>query len=150
MDNKEALVQEIRKLLQSQKLAVLATNNQGQPYTSLVAFAATDDLQEIYFATSRTTRKYANLTDDSRVSMLIDSRSNQVSDFHQAVAATIIGQASEPEQSERDSLVRLYLNKHPHLQDFLSSPNSAMLRIRVKTFYLVSKFQKVMELHLQP
>ena len=35
---------DLRKLLRSQLLAVLATQNQGQPYASLVAFSSCDGL----------------------------------------------------------------------------------------------------------
>ena len=68
---------ELRKLLRTQSLAVLATQNQGQPYASLVAFASSDDLKSLYFATTRSTRKYANLSGDSRVAMLLDNRIQQ-------------------------------------------------------------------------
>jgi len=50
---------DLKKLLQSQPLAVLATQSRGQPYASLIAFASSDDLKSLYFATTRATRKYA-------------------------------------------------------------------------------------------
>ena len=77
---------DLLSLLNSQPLALLATQNQGQPYASLVAFAASDDLKALFFATTRSTRKYANLSSDSRVAMLVDNRSNQASDFRWAMA----------------------------------------------------------------
>lgn len=150
VEKREAIVGQVRDLLQSQQLAVLATHNQGQPYASLVAFAATGDLREIYFATSRSTRKYANLTADPRVAMLVDSRSNEVSDFHQAAAATMVGEAREVGERERDSISRIYLSRHPHLEEFVGSPTCALLRVRVRTYFVVSKFQNVMELHIEP
>ena len=148
MDPKENLDQEIRELLESQKLAVLATQGQGQPYTSLVAFASSPDLQEIYFATSRSTRKYENVTANPKVSLLVDNRSNDVSDFHLAKAATALGEVREADDPERQHIARLFLTKHPHLDDFVQSPTSALLRVRVKTYYLVSSFQKVRVLHM--
>jgi nitroimidazol reductase NimA-like FMN-containing flavoprotein (pyridoxamine 5'-phosphate oxidase superfamily) len=150
MENKETLVQQVRKLLQSQQLAVLATHSKGQPYASLVAFVATDDLKEIYFVTSRSTRKYANLTGDPRVALLVDSRSNEASDFHRATAATVVGEAREADDSEKDAIARVYLSKHPHLKDFVQSPTCALLKVRASTYYLVSTFQNVMELHITP
>jgi nitroimidazol reductase NimA-like FMN-containing flavoprotein (pyridoxamine 5'-phosphate oxidase superfamily) len=78
----------IRELFESQKLAVLATQNEGQPYANLIAFAASDDLKSLYFVTARATRKYANIEADARVTVLIDNRSNQDSDFSQAAAVT--------------------------------------------------------------
>ena len=40
---------EIKELLESQPLGVLATQNRGQPYTSIVAFSSSDDLRSLFF-----------------------------------------------------------------------------------------------------
>ena len=76
----------IRNLLESQQLAVLSTQNHGQPYCNLIAIAATDDLKYLLFATTRATRKYANLMADSRVAVLVDNRQNNPADFAEAAA----------------------------------------------------------------
>ena len=144
---------ELRRLLNelfaSQPLAVLATEGEGQPYASLVAFAATEDLEYLLFATTRSTRKYANLLAESRVALLVDNRSNQDSDFHNAVAVTATGRAEEVEAHEKDTLLRLYLTKHPHLSEFVTSPTCALLKVTVDTYYTVRRFQNVMELHIK-
>jgi len=140
---------DLRKLLRSQPLAVLATQNQGQPYASLVAFASSNDLKSLYFATPRSTRKYANLSGDSRVAMLVDNRSNKVSDFRWAMAATATGTAEEVDPSERERALDRYLEKHPHLSDFVHSPTCAFCKIRVQTFFVVTRFQNVVEVHVK-
>ena len=78
----------LREMLESQLLGVLGTHHDGEPYTSLVGFAATPDLEQLLFATGRATRKHANLAADSRASMLVDNRSNRPADFTEASAAT--------------------------------------------------------------
>jgi nitroimidazol reductase NimA-like FMN-containing flavoprotein (pyridoxamine 5'-phosphate oxidase superfamily) len=139
----------IRELFESQKLAVLATQNEGQPYANLVAFVASYDLKSLYFATARATRKYANIEADARVTVLIDNRSNQDSDFSQAAAVTATGTAQEVMASKQDEVLTIYLAKHPMLKDFVQSPSCALLQIRVETYYLVRRFQNVMELHVK-
>ena len=62
MDTIAQLKQALNRLLSTQKLAVLSTFGNEQPYASLIAFAAADDLKHIIFATTRATRKYANLS----------------------------------------------------------------------------------------
>jgi len=141
---------ELRMLLRSQSLAVLATQNQGQPYASLVAFASSDDLKSLYFATDRSTRKYANLSGDSRVAMLLDNRSNKASDFRLAMAATATGTAAEVPSRERERALGRYLDKHPHLNDFVHSPTCALCKILVRTFFVVTRFQSVVEVHVRP
>ena len=139
----------IRELFESQKLAVLGTQNQGQPYANLVAFAPSGDLKSLYFVTARATRKYANIEADARVTVLIDNRSNQDSDFSQAAAVTATGSAKEVVDSKRDAVLAIYLAKQPMLKDFVESPSCALLQIEVETYYLVRRFQNVMELHVK-
>ncbi len=148
--NPASLEETIQALLTTQRLAVLSTHSSGQPYTSLVAFVASDDLRCLYFATPRTTRKYHHLDVDPRVAMLIDNRSNLESDIHTAIAVTATGRAGEVGENERDKGVRLYLSKHPYLHDFIRAQSCAMICVQVDTYYLVSRFQQVMELHVKP
>ena len=138
----------IRELFESQKLAVLGTQNKGQPYGNLIAFVASEDLKSLYFVTARATRKYANIEADARVTVLIDNRSNQDSDFSQAAAVTATGKAKEVLASKRDEVLAIYLAKHPMLKDFVQSPSCALLQVKVATYYLVRRFQNVMELHV--
>ena len=50
---------------------------------------------------------------------------------------------------DRQRFQELYLAKHPYLRDFVSSPACALLKIEVETYYVVSKFQKVEQLHMR-
>lgn len=139
----------IKKLLSSQKLAVLSTQRNGQPYSSLMAFGYTDDLREIIIATAKTTRKHQNIREESRVSLLVDNRSNGESDFHQALALTIIGTAGSVDPGEGELYEKIYLERHSYLQRFLHSPTTTMFRINVSHYLLVSRFQEVMEYQMQ-
>ncbi|MDX1777100.1 MAG: pyridoxamine 5'-phosphate oxidase family protein [Desulfobulbales bacterium] len=150
MINREQLQSEIGALLLSQKLAVLSTQTpEGVPYASLIAFAVTDDLQKIVLATPRATRKFANIRSNPGVALLIDDRSNREQDFHDAKAVTVLGSVNStvPDPSQED-LALLYLQKHPYLEDFLRAPSTAFIIISVRCYYLVSRFQEVMELHI--
>jgi nitroimidazol reductase NimA-like FMN-containing flavoprotein (pyridoxamine 5'-phosphate oxidase superfamily) len=146
----DSVRKDLKKLFSTQPLAVLSTQNKGQPYGSLVAFASSKDLKELYFATTRATRKYANLSSDPRVAMLVDSRSNEVSDFRWAMAVTATGKAEETEGQEKEKVLKTYLTKHSHLEDFVSSPSCALLRIRVERYYVATRFQNVIEVHVKP
>jgi nitroimidazol reductase NimA-like FMN-containing flavoprotein (pyridoxamine 5'-phosphate oxidase superfamily) len=149
MEKTSQLKEFLKDLFASQRLAVLATQSKGQPYGNLVAFVATNDLKRLLFATTRATRKYANISENPRVSMVIDNRSNRENDFHQAAAVTVTGVVKEVEGLGKGPLLRLYLSKHPYLKDFVSSPTCALLRMHVETYYVVRQFQNVMELHIR-
>jgi len=136
-------------LMASQSLAVLATHDHGQPYTSLVAFACSPDLKQLVFVTGQATRKYTNLTSDPRASMMIDNRSNSPSDIAEAMASTATGSVEIVSGKERIKLKNLYLRKHPHLADFVKSPSTQLIKLNVSCYYVVNRFQNVVELHMR-
>jgi heme iron utilization protein len=140
----------VQSLLHSQRLAVLSTLMSGRPYSNLIAFAVTDDLRDIFFATTRATRKFANLTAEPRVSLLIDNRSNQETDFGEASAVTVLGTAEEVLGPELDKYLRLYLKKHPYLEDFITAPTCAIIRVKVEKYIMVTQFQEVREVYPTP
>ena len=150
MDTNEQFRKRLGQLFRSQNLAALSTHHAGQPYASLVAFYAADDLKHIYFVTPKTTRKFANLAADDRVAVMVNSSSNQASDFHQAISVTAVGKAKEVAGADKETVLGKYLAKHPHLEDFVRSPTSALVRVSVDSYYMVKNFQNVMELHLEP
>jgi nitroimidazol reductase NimA-like FMN-containing flavoprotein (pyridoxamine 5'-phosphate oxidase superfamily) len=138
--------QTVGDLLASQRSAVLATQNHGQPYCSLMAFAATADLRHFILVTRRATGKYANLIAEPRVGLLVDNRANQAADTQEALAVTVMGAAAEVEPGARDRWAEVFLAKHPHLEDFVRSPDAAVVKIRVEKYYLVRRFQEVVEI----
>jgi len=113
-----------------------------------VAFVHTEDLSEIIFATLRNTRKYANISEDNRVALLIDNRSNKTADFHQAMASTVIGQITEITKRKNSRYLKLYLEKHPNLREFIETPTCVLLCISVEKYITVNRFQQVEELHI--
>lgn len=138
----------LRELFHSQNLATLSTQQSGQPYASLVAFFAGEDFRHIYFATPNTTRKYANLMAENRVAMLINSSTNQVSDFHRAISVTAVGKAAEVNEQKIEAIREQYLTRHPYLADFVHSPTCALIDVTVATYVMVRNFQNVTELHM--
>ena len=150
MNNTTELKEILRGVLASQNLAVIATQKGGQPFTNLVAFVATDDLKVLLFATTRATRKFANLMANERVALLVDNRRNETSDFSNAVAITAFGRAKEVKDSERESFVNLYLAKHGHLRGFLTAPTCALIKVNIDRYEVVQRFQNVLELRVRP
>jgi nitroimidazol reductase NimA-like FMN-containing flavoprotein (pyridoxamine 5'-phosphate oxidase superfamily) len=142
MEEPGGLERLLADLFAKQKLAVLATLSGGQPYSCLVAFAETEDLKGLVFTTFRSTRKYRDIMSEPRVALLVDNRSNEESDFSDALAVTATGRAEEVMGGERERLLSVYLAKHPHLAEFAGSSDSALVRVGVEN-YVVSSFHEV-------
>jgi nitroimidazol reductase NimA-like FMN-containing flavoprotein (pyridoxamine 5'-phosphate oxidase superfamily) len=142
----EVSSQMLQELFAAQRSAVLATTENGQPYLSLMAFATTSDLQYLFVATYRATRKYRNIEADPRVALLVDNRTNQPTDTEQAMAVTALGAAKEVGAAEKDRFLQIYLAKHPHLEKFVTSPECALIEVEVERYFVVSNFQEITEL----
>lgn len=149
MKEKVNLRNSLKQLFLSQRLAVLATQDRGGPYVNLVAFTATGNLKHLLFTTARATRKYANISKNPRVVLVVDNRSNEEADFDEATAVTAIGVVEEIEGPERERFQKLYLAKHPYLREFASSPDCAMLKVEVENYLVVSRLQNVAELRIK-
>ena len=150
MTDRSEHARQTRALLDSQRFAVLSTReDDGHPYASLVAFCAEPDLKQMVFCTLRSTRKFANLEAEGRVALLIDNRSNEETDLQQAAAVTVLGDCKEAKGDERSALADCFLRRHPAMAGFVRSPGCAVMRVDVRSYYLVTRFQNVIELHVQ-
>lgn len=147
MENAEDLSELIKRLLASQRLAVIATQSEGQPYSNLVAFAEADNLRSLLFVTGRDTKKYSNIVASKRIAVLVDSRTNQAADINRAIAVTALGNVEEVATDNKDYLSGIYLSKHPQLEDFLHKPSNALMRVAV-TDYIVASFESVGHLRI--
>jgi len=148
MENTEELSELIKRLLASQRFAVLATQFEGQPYSNLIAFVEADNLRILLFVTSRNTRKYSNTLASKKVAILVDSRTNQALDLNNAVAVTSLGTIEEVGVDNKEYLSGVYLSKHPQLKQFLFKPSNALMRVSV-TDYIVATFESVRHLHME-
>lgn len=137
----------LQELFDRQRLCVVSTQADGWPYANLVAYWADgDDPRRIVFFTPKATRKYANLSADSRVAVLLQNAANLESDFHRAVAVTGVGTAVEIDKEKHRQWLQNYLQKHPYLEEFVRAPSCAMICITVDRYIMVRNFQNVTEL----
>jgi heme iron utilization protein len=145
MNERKDVMLSLKRLMKSRKYAVLATDDQGQPYASLMAFAAMHDGKSVVLAMKRDTRKYRNIRLNGRVALLVDDRENKGSDTQQAVAATVLGEARETEGEERRSLTEVFLLEHPQLRELVESPSSAVVLVTGNMFQVVTRLEDVVE-----
>lgn len=149
METPERFRKRLVELFNSQTLASLSTQKDGQPYASLVAFYAADELTHLYFVTPKTTRKFANLSADGRVAIMINNSTNTDADFHEAISVTAVGTANEVSGLEKEGVLSQYLAKHPYLEDFARAKTCALVGVRVASYFMVRNFQIVTELHME-
>lgn len=138
----------IATLLRVCRFGVLATDDGTSPHLSLVAFAVTDDLESLIFATQRTTQKYANLRSNPRAAMLMDNRAQLGDSLDPGVAVTATGRAEEMSGGARGGLERLLLAKHPGMAGFVDSKTCALVLLRVDNYRQVCGLSEVRSLRI--
>jgi len=136
----DTLKQKIRHMFDEQRFAVIATQGETEPYTNLVSFLIGKNLKKIYFPTAKNTTKFKNLSEHSRISILIDNRGNKPFDIENAMTVTAVGETSIITDRK---IVNFFLKKHPYLKEFVSSKNCAMIEIDVEKYIVVDNFQDV-------
>ena len=132
---------QLHELFTKQRFAVIATQASNEPYTSLIAFSSTEDLSYLIFATLRQTRKYENLIQNTKISMLIDNRENLSSDVKNAIAVTVVGNAFEI-KDDRQHFMDIHLKKHPYLAEFIQNKNCALIGLSVEKIFIARQFQQ--------
>jgi len=141
MNDTEGIKQLLRRILTSQRFAVLCSINDRQPYSNLIAFAVSDDLKYLVFITNRNTRKYRNIIGNNQVSLLIDNRTNQTTDVNTATAITVLGSAIEM-ADKNQRFISIYQAKHADLNSFINEPENVLIIIAVSE-YIVADFNKI-------
>ncbi len=137
-----------RKLLAGQKLGVLSTFSSEYPYTSLVGFSVTSEL-DILFVTKRDTHKFLNLKKHPRVSFLVNDAFVKKDPIESATAVTVLGRAEEVRAPEvLSEYKRILLEKNPFLSEFLSEEASEVVKISAEKIIIVRNLQKVSEIDL--
>jgi nitroimidazol reductase NimA-like FMN-containing flavoprotein (pyridoxamine 5'-phosphate oxidase superfamily) len=136
----------IKRVLDSQSIAVLGTSKDDEPYSCLVGFAVTEDLKQLLFATMRQRLKYKNMMANPRVTLMIDDRDAKASDFNDTTSITIVGSAEDMRGKMREQYASLLLQRNPALTDFVNSPDCAVIRVTIDKIYVVSEFESVVKI----
>ena len=134
----------IQRLTDEQEYAVLCVQGGGQPYGALVAFAFSEDLRHVVFATPNATRKYRLLSECDHVALVIDNRPNRIDQMMEVEAVTATGRSHLIERGDEfDEWAELLIARHPHLKSFVQAATCALFRVDIVRFFHVVRFQEV-------
>lgn len=128
----------IQSLLSTTGFAVLATESGGQPHTSLIAITPLDQGQRLVFATYRNTRKFTNLMQNQRVSVLMDGRSRAAASCApEGFILSAVGRVQEISAATHAEVLGMHLQKHPDLAAFTQAPDCVLLELVVEAYQVV-------------
>jgi nitroimidazol reductase NimA-like FMN-containing flavoprotein (pyridoxamine 5'-phosphate oxidase superfamily) len=141
-----SVAERLKVINSTERHAVLATASNGQPYTSLIAFAMMPDMTKVVFATPTNTAKYRNMLKNKKVALLIDTRANTDKAYMESEAVTIIGTARPVRRSRKwEELSGILIKKHPALKRFVEAKTTAIIVIEAVKCFHTGSFQKISE-----
>ena len=142
--NDPRLPEDLTLLLREHDFGVLATAGDAGPHASLISISFAADYSYLVFPTLRSTRKYANLLGNRRVSVLLDNRS-RCKKPDNCYALTLSGPAECLEAAERSEFEIQFLAVHPHMREFLLLPDTAFIKVTIQKVQFVEGVQKIRE-----
>ena len=148
-DPTQSVREELGRMIHEQYYAVLATDQEGQPQTNLVAFICSDDLKYIVFITPRGSQKYRNIINNPLISLFIDNRTNGSADIFRATGVSVHGKCRILDEDDRQVWRDRYVLKHPDLSQFIADPENVMIGVDVHRYIVVNRFQSVVVLSLE-
>jgi nitroimidazol reductase NimA-like FMN-containing flavoprotein (pyridoxamine 5'-phosphate oxidase superfamily) len=148
MSNQSIIKAYIKEALQTNNLAVLASEGEGQPHACFIAITPMDDFVNLIFATYRSTRKYNNLKNNRKVAILFENRSTKSSIQPDITVLTAFGYAKEIDIAVSDTALRAHLLRHPELESFLLSPNCAIFMVEVNAYQVVRGIDDITWWHI--
>jgi general stress protein 26 len=137
MNNNSTIKEYIDLALQTSRFAVLATEGNGQPHTSLIAITQSGSFRQLIFATYRNTLKFRNIALNSKVAVLIESGDSNLKDLQGRIVLTIIGHAEEISIEENEAAYQAHLKRHPEMESFMRSLDCTLIRIIAQSYQVV-------------
>lgn len=129
----------VREMLLDNSLCVLCTVSGNLPYSSLMTYVLSDDLKTMYMVTVRESRKYRNLLENPKVSLLIDNRQKWVASSGEVVSSLTIEGVLKPLEPIETTLIRAKLVEgHGELKEIVGNPDCVIFGVELKTFLLLS------------
>lgn len=136
--NKQSTIKEhIGAALKTAAFAVLATESNGQPHTSLIAITLFGNLRQIIFATYRNTLKYRNLSHNNKVALFIEGENFNMQGLKDNVVLTIIGHAEEISIAVNEAPYKAHLKRHPEMESFMLSSDCVLIRVIAQSYQVV-------------
>lgn len=133
----------VEDALRASRLAVLATERDGQPHPSLIAITPVGGFRQLIFVTYRNTRKFENLVHNSKVAVLIQGEDLCISGRQSSYALTAFGTAQEIQTSEHEEALQTHLERHPDLENFMKKKDFALILITVDAYQVVRDIDNV-------
>jgi nitroimidazol reductase NimA-like FMN-containing flavoprotein (pyridoxamine 5'-phosphate oxidase superfamily) len=128
----------MKGVLREGDMCVLATCSDNRPHCSLMGYVSDDAVETVYMVTLKDSRKYRNVLDNPRVSLLVDTRQEIPVVGRKGIKALTVHGACRPlPAGEGGPILRELVGRHPHLEPLTGHPDAVVLEVKVEGFLLL-------------
>ena len=130
------MLEAIKNLIRSKDVCVLSTVSGGEPHCSLMSYVTDESCEKFFMLTRKETKKYRNLEGNRAVSLLIDTREEDIDQSRKNIRVLTVSGVYEKleDPSQQEKILRQLLERHPHLKDVIESAEAAVFSVRAKSF----------------
>jgi nitroimidazol reductase NimA-like FMN-containing flavoprotein (pyridoxamine 5'-phosphate oxidase superfamily) len=133
------MIDKIKELIQQKDTCVLATVSGTEPHCSLMSYITDEDCRKIYMISLRGSKKYANMMNNASVSLLIDTREDDVGRKRVNIKAlTVRGNFQHiGDETKKRKVLEKLLERHPNLKDITGSTELEVFQVNTKSVQLL-------------
>jgi nitroimidazol reductase NimA-like FMN-containing flavoprotein (pyridoxamine 5'-phosphate oxidase superfamily) len=133
------MIDKIKDLIEQKDTCVLATVSGGEPHCSLMSYVTDKDCREIYMISLRGTKKYRNMINNASVSLLIDTREDDIGRKRENIKALTVRGTFQNigDEIKKRKIFEKLLRRHPHLKDFAGSTELEVFQVNTKSVQLL-------------
>lgn len=130
------MLEAIKTLIRSKDVCVLSTVSGGEPHCSLMSYVTDESCETFFMLTRKETKKYHNLEGNRAVSLLMDTREEDINQSRKNMRVLTVSGVYEKleDPSQQEKILRQLLERHPHLKDVIGGAEAALFSVRAKSF----------------
>jgi len=129
------MLESMKKFVKENNMCVLATCLDNQPHCSLMAYVADDEGVTLFMISQAGSKKFKNLLQNPKVSLLIDNRREPSLEINQIQALTVSGLARPvTDLQEAESLRRRIVARHPQLKNLAAQAETRVVAVKALSF----------------
>ncbi|MBI9076714.1 MAG: pyridoxamine 5'-phosphate oxidase family protein [Desulfatibacillum sp.] len=132
------MLEKMFDILARENMCVLATEYEGKPHCSLMAYMFDRQGRALVMVTGKKSAKYRNMKANPNVCLMVDTRTSAAQSEREHIQALTVSGVCEP-QDPRDllELKRSFLVTHPRLKELLEQEDTEFFRVHISSIQLL-------------
>lgn len=135
---------DVKDLLLAQRFAVLSTEGEEYPYSSLVAYVYNAEEEKLYVPILTDNPVYHNIKNSPHVSLVIDNNKNSSVTVFSTQSMTLLGKAKEVYGRKKGELINNFYDRYECLHELLDDIKCCIVEVHVHKYIFANTLSETM------